>query len=288
MALRFAPADAQAAAELHAAFESAFSDYLIGPFRLGLDAWPTLLARQAIELSLSRVALDGGQVMAFAFVARRDASHWRLATMGARPEARGSGAAPALLDELIARAASEGVAALELEVFAQNERALRLYRSRGFEPLHELHGYVQEVAMAPAEAPPAQPAIVERAEALAWLDAAAQRIEGLPLQVTPACLAGLPMPWTAWRQGSAQLVFEAADDPAKSVVVHGLVDTDAAQHDATALVAALCRLHAGRRIVAPQLQRLDVAGLAFRRAGFAALPLHQLLMVRPLSPPSSP
>lgn len=288
MVLRVVPASDAPAAALHAAFEAAFADYLNGPFRLGPDGWPTLLARQAVELPLSRVTRDGETVLAFAFVARRDATHWRLATMGARPEARGSGAAPALLDELIERAAAGGIAALELEVFAQNERALRLYRSRGFEPLHELHGYVQEVAVAPADAPAAHHEVVERADAFAWLDTAAQRIERLPLQVTPACLAGLTVPLTTWRQGSAQLVFDAADDPTKSVVIHSLVDTDAAQQDATALVAALCRTHAGRRIVAPQLQRLDVAGLALRTCGFAPLPLHQLLMTRPLSPPSSP
>lgn len=288
MSPRFVPASDLPAAALHAAFEAAFSDYVNGPFRLGLDEWPTLLSRQAIEPALSRVALGGETVLAFAYVARRDARRWRLATMGARPEARGSGTAPALLDELIVRAAAEGVDTLELEVFAQNERALRFYRSRGFEPRFELHGYVQEVAVAPADAPAAQHAVVERGDAFAWLDAAARHIEHLPLQVTPACLGGLTVPLTTWRQGSAQLVFDAADDPVRSVVIHSLVDTDAAQQDATALVAGLCRRHIGRRIVAPQLQRLDVAGLAFRAAGFAPLPLHQLLMIRPLSPPSSP
>jgi ribosomal protein S18 acetylase RimI-like enzyme len=288
MALRFAPAAEWAAAALHEAFTAAFADYLNGPFRLGLDEWPALLARQAIEPALSRVALDGDQVVAFAFVARRDATHWRLATMGARPEARGSGAAPALLDDVIARATEAGVATLELEVFAQNERAFRLYRRRGFEPRYELHGYVQELAVAPADAAGAAYDAVDRAAAFAWLDDAARRIDLLPLQVTPACLAGLTGPWQAWRRAGAQLVFDAGTEPTGSVVVHSLVDTDAAQRDATALVAALCRQHAGRRIVAPQLQRLDVAGLAFRAAGFAPLPLHQLLLVRPLNPPSSP
>jgi ribosomal protein S18 acetylase RimI-like enzyme len=286
------PADTIAPAVLHAAFEAAFADYLIGPFRVAPADWPALLARQAIALAPSRVVVDGERVVAFAFVALRDAHHWRLATMGALPEARGSGVAPALLDELIARAAAAGVETLELEVFAQNERALRLYRSRGFEPRHELHGYVLEAADAPADAAADAPdrtvEVVDRAAAMAWLDDASRRIADLPLQVTPACLATLAAPLQAWRCGGAQIVFDTGTETTSSVRIHSLVDTDPEQRDAAVLVGALCRRFAGRRVAVPQLQRLDVSGAALRAAGFAPLPLHQLLMVRRLSPPSSP
>jgi len=143
-------------ADLHAAFGAAFADYLIGPFSLPLAAWPGFLARQGVDLTLSRAALDGeGRILAFCLVAPRPAlGRWRLGTMGALPAARGSGAAPALLDDFIARAAAAGQGAVELEVFAQNARALRLYQGRGFAPLHELHGYVAEPGcVSPAVAP---------------------------------------------------------------------------------------------------------------------------------------
>ena len=50
-----------------------------------------------------------------------------LATMGAVPMARGSGAAPLLLDRVVDESRERGELSVELEVFAQNARALTLY-----------------------------------------------------------------------------------------------------------------------------------------------------------------
>jgi ribosomal protein S18 acetylase RimI-like enzyme len=266
-------------ARLHAAFGHAFSDYLIGPFKLPPEQWPGFLARQAVDMALSRVALRDGEVLAFALVAPRpDAPRWRLATMGAVPAARGSGAAPALLDDFIARAAQAGCKAVELEVFAQNDRAVRLYRGRGFEVRHALWGYRWPGGTAEAEAPPVQE--VDRESAVAWLDAAAAVLPDLPLQVTSTVLRALPNALQCWRHGKAQLVFSrSAERPA---MVHSLVDLDATQQDAEALVRALLARHAVHGIEVPQLQRADVGGAALERAGFQRQPLHQWLMQRPV------
>ena len=51
-------AERLSAAALHEAFGDAFSDYLIGPFALALDAWPAFLARQCADLGLSRAVVD--------------------------------------------------------------------------------------------------------------------------------------------------------------------------------------------------------------------------------------
>jgi ribosomal protein S18 acetylase RimI-like enzyme len=273
------PADRLEPARLHAAFTAAFSDYLIGPFKLPPEQWPSFLARQAVDLSHSRAACRDGVPLAFALVAPRpDAPRWRLATMGATPEARGSGAAPALLDDFIARAAQAGRAGVELEVFAQNERAVRLYRGRGFVTGHELWGYRWPGGAADAAAPAVER--VDRDAAFAWLDTTIAALPELPLQVTPVVLAALPNTLQCWRHGQAQLVFSrAADRPA---VVHSLVDRDPAQHDAGVLVQALLALHAGHGIEVPQLQRHDVGGAALERAGFVRQPLHQWWMQRAL------
>jgi ribosomal protein S18 acetylase RimI-like enzyme len=271
------PAAAVEPARLHAAFALAFSDYLIGPFKLPPEQWPGFLARQAVDMALSRVALRGGEVLAFALVAPRpDAPRWRLATMGAVPAARGSGAAPALLDDFIERAAQAGQPAVELEVFAQNERAVHLYRGRGFEVRHALWGYRWPGGAAGVEAPPVQE--VDREAAFAWLDAAAAALPELPLQVTPTVLRALPNALQCWRRGHAQLVFSRSGE--RPAVVHSLVDRDAAQHDAQALVHALLARHAEHGIEVPQLQRADVGGAALERAGFQRQPLHQWLMQR--------
>jgi ribosomal protein S18 acetylase RimI-like enzyme len=282
--LRLVRADRVPAQRLHRAFGAAFADYLIGPFTLALDQWPRFLARQGVDLASSRVALDGEQPLAFALVAPRpDIGRWRLATMGALPAARGSGAAPMLLDDVVERARASGAAGVELEVFARNERAVRLYRGRGFEELHALHGYDGGTSdPVPPESVQAQAKAkaVECDAAWAWLAEAMREVGDLPLQVTPASLSAIAAPLQAWRAGSAQLVL--ADDAGGSMTVHSLVDRDARQADAQSLVEGLLARHPGRDIKVPALQRSDLGGDALRRTGFRVQPLHQWLMLRPL------
>jgi len=166
------------------------------------------------------------------------------------------------------------MAAVELEVFAQNERARRLYEGRGFALLHELHGYLAEPGSVPARAHAVQQ--VTQAEALAWLDALA--LPDLPLQVTPAILGQSAL--QAWRHGQAQLLFSLPDEA--HVQIACLVDTGPAQADARALLQTLAAEFPQRRLRVPQLQRLDLGGQALRELGFQPQPLHQLLMWRSL------
>lgn len=281
------PGDQIAPTDWHAAFTAAFADYLIGPFQLTPAQWPGFLARQGVDLPLSRGALVDGALRAFALVAPRPAiGRWRLATMGAVPAARGSGLAPVLLDDFIARAAAAGIATVELEVFAANARALRLYQGRGFEIVHALYGHERAADAAPLaeRAPVVEPVTLD--QAWAWLDDAQARIADLPLQVTanPLAAAAAAAPGTlhAWQCGQAQLVF--ADRPGEPITVQSLVDHDPAQPGAEALVRALVAAFPGRALRVPALQRADVGGDALQRVGFVHQPLHQCLMKAPTLP----
>jgi ribosomal protein S18 acetylase RimI-like enzyme len=278
--MTFVPADAIAPAALHAAFAAAFSDYLLGPFNVPLGQWPIFVGRQAAELALSRAAMREGKLLAFALVAPRpEIGHWRLATMGALPEARGSGAAPALLDDFIARATAAGMRGVELECFAQNERAQRLYRGRGFEPVHPLYGYVRDADLPlPASVSADGAVTVDLATAFSWLDLRDLELGDLPLQVTTPSLRAQPVALQACQRGSAQVVF--AVNGTQSVTIHSLVDTQSGQHEALALAAQLVKAHPQHRVVVPQLQRPDLGGEALERIGFERQPLHQLLMRR--------
>jgi len=270
---RLLAADQLPPAALHQAFGQAFADYLLGPFRLSLAQWPGFLARQAVALDLSRVALNAlGEPLAFALVAPRP-KRWRLATMGATPSARGSGAAPALLDDFIERAGAAGAQAVELEVFAQNERAVRLYQSRGFAQVHELHGYERAAQGGAAQAPGWQ--ALPREQALAWLRA--NEPADLPLQLGATVLEQHPEGWTAWQQGRALLVWAKAGD---RVQILSLIDRQPDQPDAERLVAALAAAEPSLALFAPQLLRPDLGGEALQRLGFSRAALHQWLMVR--------
>ncbi|MCP5271006.1 MAG: GNAT family N-acetyltransferase [Burkholderiaceae bacterium] len=268
------PADTVDPATLHAAFTVAFADYVAGPFALGLSQWPHFLARQGVTLPLSRVRLSSdGRPRAFALVAERpQPRRWRLATMGAVPAARGQGDAPVLLQDLAARARAAGQCGLELEVFAQNPRAVRLYERQGFMRLADLHGHDAPPLGGTSAAPP--PAMA-RADALAWLQAAEDDGLDLPLQLGARVLATADG-WTAWQQGSALLVHGEGPDGRR--LIRSLVDKSPTQADAETLSRALRAAYPAQAITMPPLLPDALGGRALQRAGFTRQPMHQWWM----------
>ena len=272
-------ADGLAPADLHAATVAAFADYLVGPFQMTLEQYPSFLGRQGVALALTRAALLDGAIGAFAFVCPRpEVGRWRLGVMGALPSARGTGAAPALLDDFIERAAAHGLPGVELECFAENERALRLYRSRGFEAVATLNGWTSPQEAGPAGAPARDVHAVDRTTAFAWLAAANRRLEGLPFPNTDRSLSAQARPLSFWQCGSAQLAFSVLEGtPAQ---IHSLVDLDPALRDAETLARALRAAHPDA--FAPPILRDDLGGAALRHAGFVPHGMSQVLMHRGL------
>ena len=59
-------------------------------------------------------------------------THVRALGMSVRPEYQGMGLGGVLVDHVLARAPELGIVRVELEVYPDNERAVRLYESRGF------------------------------------------------------------------------------------------------------------------------------------------------------------
>lgn len=277
-AFRLVPAQSLEPERLHAAFVAAFADYLIGPFDVALAGWTSFLARQGIDLPRSRAAIGDEGVLAFALVAPRpDIGSWRLGTMGALPAARGSGAAPALLDDFLARAGAAGAASVELECFAQNTRALRLYQSRGFEAVDALHGW-QHPGGAGTGATPPRPQAAALEHAFDWLDASTRDGLPLPLQVTATALRPLTVSLQAWQMGRAQVMFSQA--ASGRISIHSLVHQEGGQAVAEVLVAALLAHHVGHAVHVPPLQRDAVGGEVLQRLGFGRLPMHQWWMRR--------
>jgi GNAT superfamily N-acetyltransferase len=272
-------ADMLSATVLHAATIAAFADYLVGPFQMTLEQFQSFIDRQGIDLARSRVAVREDAIGAFAYVCPRpEVGRWRLGVMGALPSARGTGAAPALLDDFVARARAEGLPHVELECFAENERALRLYRSRGFEVVCGLHGWKPADGAAATHPPAGDVREVERADAFAWLAEANQRIACLPFPLTDRSLSAQPRPLTFWRCGNAQIAFSVVEGTPTHV--HSLVDLDPAQRDAEVLAHAVRAAHAD--VFAPPVLRDDLGGDALRRAGFAPHGMSQVLMQRRL------
>jgi GNAT superfamily N-acetyltransferase len=275
------PASGISASELHSATVTAFSDYLAGPMQMTLAQWPSFVGRQGVDFARSRVAVQDGAITAFAFACpRADDCRWRLAVMGALPAARGSGAAPALLDDFLARAKSEGMAHVELECFAANERALRLYRSRGFEVVSPLNGWkLPDVATAPVrDTATRQAREIDRATAFALLEEAGRRIAWLPFQNGARCQSAQVRPLTFWQCGSALLLFSVLEGTPTQI--HVLIDLDPSLHDAETLAHAIRAAHPDA--FAPPILRDDLGGAGLARAGFVRQDLNQVLMRRAL------
>jgi len=88
------------------------------------------------------VADDGGRVVGYAGLAatRREAD---VQTLAVDPDRQGEGLGRRLLDALLAEARDRGCATVFLEVRADNERAIELYRRSGFEEIGRRRGYYQ-------------------------------------------------------------------------------------------------------------------------------------------------
>lgn len=274
------PAADCADASLVEAFNAAFADYLIGPPRLALADWPGFLRRQGVQRDASRVVQDdAGRVLGFALVGAHG-RRVRLATMALRPDARGRGIAQSLLDGVLDAARRAGAAdAVELEVFAQNERALALYRSRGFAAVAALHGHERAPGtVAGATAPAPQPVALD--DALAWLREPAREAL-LPFQASAAALPEQTASLVAWRSGGAQLVW-SVNASGSQVQVASLADATPGQAGARALARALARAHPQATLRVPQLQRPELGGEALDAEGWQRQPLWQWLMRLPL------
>ena len=271
-------ADAAPSEALRDAFNASFADYLLTFPTMDDAGWRTFVRRQGCDLPLSFVAARGSDVVAFALITPRPGARTRVAVMGARPEARGTGIAKRLLDDAIAAAAARGDRWIELEAFAQNERAVRLYRSRGFEPVDALYGYTAAPAQGVAKSSDVDE--VSREDAAQWASAFdRERPEFMPWQVGGEAILSIPGAVRAWRCGQAQLVFQDVDATGSAL---SLLDRDEAQSDALKLLAALRRELPERALRGPQLHREHGPARAFEGAGWERQPLHQLLLRRRL------
>lgn len=253
----------------------AFSDYLIHMPRLDADGWGHFLSRQGVDLGLSRVGVTDDLVISFALVTPRSNDRWRIAVMGARPEARGTGIAPRLLDETIAEAQVRGLRSIELEVFEQNARARRLYESRGMKPATVLKAFDAMASSRRSLRPVTEVSHAKAVQRASEIEAGSGPY--LPWQVCSEAIRRLPGAPRCWQSGSAQVVFT---EMTGLVVIQSLLDSSPDYASATDLLAALRASYPEAALRAPQLHAENGAARAFRSAGWVEAELFQKLMLR--------
>jgi [ribosomal protein S18]-alanine N-acetyltransferase len=110
------------------------------------DPWSRQAFASALQLDASFFACArsrSGAMLGYV-VAWFAAGEGEIANLAVDAASRGQGTGGRLLDAAIARASSERVATVYLEVRASNESALRLYRSRGFEEVGRRRSYYRK------------------------------------------------------------------------------------------------------------------------------------------------
>ena len=164
-AVALVPADSVDFDALTELFNGAYSDYFV-PLKLDRAGLELTIDICDIDLAASRVALEDGNPVAFAFLALRGEEGW-IGGMGTLPTHRRRGLGENALTEVLAEAKNRGAASVRLEVIEQNEPARHLYEKLGFERERDLNIWILDSA--PPRVTKAEP--VDPAEAHAWIKA---------------------------------------------------------------------------------------------------------------------
>lgn len=111
-------------------FNAAFADYYV-PLHLNADQLQSMLARRGYVPELSFAAFDDARMIAFVLNCADGELAYNTGT-GTLPEARGAGAAKALVKASIEQLRGSGLREYRLEVIDANRPAIGLYERLGF------------------------------------------------------------------------------------------------------------------------------------------------------------
>ncbi|MBN2117868.1 MAG: GNAT family N-acetyltransferase [Anaerolineales bacterium] len=138
-----APASNYLVTDLVKFLNRGFEAYFV-PIQFNTSAFLSMLHKDSIDLSASRVLIVDEQPCGIALIARRAALRAsRLAAMGMAKEMRGKGAGSWFMEVLITEARQRSDREMVLEVIEQNEPAVRLYRRYGFQVVRRLLGFTR-------------------------------------------------------------------------------------------------------------------------------------------------
>jgi GNAT superfamily N-acetyltransferase len=148
--VRLAPADTLSIDELASLFNASYEGYVV-PLRVDPAQLLTWIEAWHIDLGRSRVAPGEG----VALLSVRGRRGW-VGGLGVVPASRRRGLGRALMEAVLAEAPAD----VTLEVIEQNEPAIQLYESLGFERVRILDVWSLDGPVAPMEARQAEPSPV--------------------------------------------------------------------------------------------------------------------------------
>lgn len=176
----------------------------------------TMLRRDGIDLTASRVLMKDDEPVGLALIARRGWTS-RLAAMGITLNARNGGAGTWAMERLIEEAKARGDKEMLLEVIEQNTAGVKLYEKVGFTKIRRLVGYKLENPQADSDEELEEIDIRDLARTVAY-----HGLKDLPWQLSGTTIMQHTPPSRAFRINDAYCLItnpEATDIAISSVLV---------------------------------------------------------------------
>ena len=247
-----------------------FENYLV-PVTFNLIQFLTMIRKDSVDLSASRVLLADEQLAGIALIARRGWTS-RLAAMGIVQRMRSKGTGSWFMEKLIQEARERGDRDMVLEVIEQNEHAVKLYQKCGFQSVRRLIGLIRKDADESSKKHLEEINLREAGSLISH-----HGLPNLPWQLAGETIAHLTPPARAYRNGSALVVISNSD--AEHVVIWSvLVEPHArGQHLGMDMLRAVIANHPGKTWHVPAIYPEEFGAL-FERAGFEREELTQWQM----------
>ncbi|NWF64523.1 MAG: GNAT family N-acetyltransferase, partial [Chloroflexi bacterium] len=192
-----------------------FEGYLV-PINITESVLHTMLRRDGIDLTASRVLLKDDEPIGLAMIARRGWTS-RLAAMGITSTARSGGVGTWAMEQLIAEAKGRGEREMLLEVIEQNTAGVKLYEKVGFKKMRRLVGYKLEKPQVETNIDVEEIDIRELARTVTY-----HGLKDLPWQLSGTTIMQHTPPSRAFKLNDAYCLIsnpEAADIAIQSVLV---------------------------------------------------------------------
>jgi len=256
-----------------------FENYLV-PIQFGLSQFLTMVRKDSIDLTSSRILLADGEPSGVALIARRGWTS-RLAAMGISQQMRGKGAGSWFMEKLIDEALERGDHEMVLEVIEQNDAAVRLYQKYGFQTMRRLVGFTRTDGM---ETSTADLREIDLRTAGSLISQHGS--PDLPWQLSAETIAHLNPPARAYRKGQSYAVISNPD--AEQVVIWSLlVEKDARGNElGVEMLNSIATKHAGKTWRVPVILPEEL-GKTYEKAGFEKEHLSQWQMSLTLIPSPS-
>jgi ribosomal protein S18 acetylase RimI-like enzyme len=176
----------------------------------------TMLRRDGVDLTASRVIMKDNEPSGLALIARRGWTS-RLAAMGIVSTARNGGTGTWAMQQLVAEAQARGEKEMLLEVIEQNTAGVKLYEKIGFTKVRRLVGYRLENPQVESSEELKEIDICELAREVSY-----HGLANLPWQLSGTTIAHHTPPSRAFRLNDAYCLIsnpEALDVSISSVLV---------------------------------------------------------------------